>query len=323
MDSAVTLAKETAPALYPQLIVISASSTGALQARATLTLPYSEALVRDWQIDDETRLGVFERGSDGTWRWSPALVNPATNTVVLEVDALAAWTVGPSWMMKPWQQRSILGADFDNGERNVLVLHGWNGEPWDPCQLDLMAGLAPYYDNIAAVAYPSALDIIDNGNWLRREIERRWPTVPFDMVAFSEGGLVARAAIEPHTWNGNDVIRANIGRLVTIATPHLGIANDAPLLVLNDKAATQMRQDSSFLRELNTVPLLSGAARYQFIAGNLWGESDSIVSTDSALALGVLRADRSAVLPLNHSPSATVARGMPCDPSVYEAIGAR
>ena len=95
----VTLTQDSPPALYPQLIVVTAAPHVPLSARATLILPYNDDLVRDWQIEDETRLGVFERNAQGTWRWSPALVNPVTNTVVLQVDALAVWTVGPSWMM--------------------------------------------------------------------------------------------------------------------------------------------------------------------------------------------------------------------------------
>ena len=313
-ETAVTLAQEPAPALYPQLIVVTAAPHVALTARATLILPYADALVRDWQIEDETRLGVFQRNAEGTWRWSPALVNPATNTVVLQVDALAVWTVGPSWMMKPWQDRSILGAEFMEGERNVLVLHGWNGEPWEACQLDLMAGIAPYYDNIAAVAYPSALDIADNANWLRGEIERQWPGTPFDIVAFSGGGLVARAAIEPHTWNGDTAIDARIGRLVTIATPHLGVVGGATLSLLNDDAARQMRPGSDFLRELNDRPEMS-RVRYQFIAGDPGAGSDGMVATDSALGRGVATTARRGALPLTHTE-------MPGDASVYEAVAA-
>jgi hypothetical protein len=320
-ETAVTLAQEPAPALYPQLIVVTALPRVALPVRATLVLPYADALVRDWRIEDETQLGVFERDAGETWRWSPALVNPATNTVVLQVDTLAAWTVGPSWMMKPWQQRSILGAEFVGGERNVLVLHGWNGEPWEACQLDLMAGIAPYYDNVAAVAYPSALDIADNANWLREEIERQWPDTPVDIIAFSEGGLVARAAIEPHTWNGDAVISAKIGRLVTIATPHLGVVGEMTLSLLNDTAARQMRSGSDFLDELN-AEARHEHIRYQFIAGDLGRGSDSIVPRDSALARGAVQADGTTVLPLAHSPSSEMRRGMPCDSSVYEAVAA-
>ena len=318
--SAVTLSAEDAPVLYPQLIMVRADPAGPLDAEATLTLPYADSLVRDWDIGDETTLGVFQRNGDGTWRWMPALVDPATNTAVLHVTALGAWAVGPSWMMKPWQQRSVLGGVFVQGERNALVIHGWNSEPWDGCQLSLMAGIAPFYDHVAAIAYPSAFDIVENGAWLRGEIERRWGTTPLDIIAFSEGGLVARAAIEPHAWNGDAAIAAEIRRLVTIATPHQGIDPGVPLSVLNDEAARQMRPGSAFLRELNDAPEHEGV-RYQLIAGDLGNATDSIVPRESALGGGVLHAERTAVLALAHSPSAAKVRGMPCDPAVYETIG--
>lgn len=313
-----TLAVESPPALYPQLIVVTAAPLARLTERATLTLPYNDDLVRHWQIADETQLGVFERNAEGTWHWSPALVNPATNTVVLQVEALATWTVGPSWMMTPWQDRSILGAKFVAGERNALVLHGWNGEPWGACQLELMAGISTTYDNVAAVAYPSAMSIVDNANWLRSEIEQ-WSTGPFDIVAFSEGGLVARAAIEPQAWNGDLPTKARIGRLVTIATPHLGVTGGMGRSLLNDTAALQMRAGSDFLRELNADGQ-HDRIRYQFIAGDLGWGSDSLVQVDSALGRGAVEAEHAGVLPLAHSPTSDLPRGMPCDPSAYETI---
>jgi len=320
VSSAVTLTTDAAPRLYPQLLVVRADPVMPLAARATLTLPYAEELVRAWDIGDETRLGVFQRNGDGTWWWTPALVNAATNTVVMQVDALGAWTVGPSWMMRPWQERSVLGAEFVLGERNALIIHGWNSEPWDGCQLSLAAGIAPYYDNVAAVAYPSAFDIVGNGAWLREEIERRWPDTQFDIIAFSEGGLVARAAIEAHAWNGDTQIAADVGRLVTIATPHEGIDAGAPLSVLNDEAALQMRPGSEFLREVNDGPRHDGV-RYQLIAGDLGNGTDGVVPRESALGGGALRASQTAVLGLAHSPSGVAPRGMPCDAAVYETVG--
>jgi hypothetical protein len=316
----VTLTAEEAPGLYPQLLVVRADPIGPLRAGAVLTLPYADALVRAWAITDESRLGVFQRNEDGTWWWAPALVDPATNTLALRVSSLGAWTVGPSWMMKPWQKRSVAGAEFEPGMRNALVIHGWNSEPWDACQLELVAGIAPYYDRVAALAYPSALDIAENGNWLRAEIERRWRDVPFDIISFSEGGLVARAAIEPHAWNGDRPIDAAIGRLVTIATPHEGIEPGAPLSPLNDEAARQMRPGSDFLRELNDAPSHVGV-RYELIAGDLGNGSDGIVPLASALGGGRLGAARTAVVGLGHSPSMGSPRGMPCDPDVYAAVG--
>jgi hypothetical protein len=316
----VPLAAEPAPPAYPQLNVVARVAAVDGSEGATLTLAYADSLVDHWSIADETSLGVFERAGDGLWRWRPALVNAATNTVITQVDATAAaWTVGPAWMMTPWQQRTILGADFAAGERNVLIIHGWNSEPWDACMLQLTAGVAPVYGRVAAVAYPSALDIVENAAWLRAEIERRWPETPFDIIAFSEGGLVARAAIEPHVWNGDAGINAPVRRLVTIATPHEGILPDVPLSLFNDTAALQMRPGSSFLRELNTEVRHDGTA-YSLIAGDTGAGDDGVVPIGSALAVDSTGPTQAATLSLPHTAHGVGARGLPCDQAVYDQI---
>jgi hypothetical protein len=313
----VSLFSEPAPALYPQMIVARAAPEGRLASPATVTLPYSVQLLDAWAID-ETQLGVFARQPDGTWFWSPASIDPEAKTATFETLELGTWVVGPSWVMKPWQQRAIIGAAPAPYGRNVLVIHGWNGEPWERCQLELMQALSQGYDNVAAVAYPSGLDIRDNAAWLRGEIEQRWGETSFDVVAFSEGGLLARAAIEPRSWNGNRTIAAKIGRLVTIATPHLGVASGAAVSVLGDVAAEQMQAGSEFLRELNGGVMVS--VPYEVIAGDLGNGSDGVVPVESALGRGVLTPSEATVLELAHSPSASRARGMPCDKAVYEAI---
>ncbi len=315
------LLSESPPALYPQLLIARRAEPSGATDTATLILPYTDALVYDWNITDETRLGIFAQNTDSTWRWIPALINGATNTAVARVDPQStAWAVGPSWMMVPWQERSIIGAEFAPGERNVLVIHGWNGEPWDGCILQLEAGIGPTYDNVAALAYPSALDIADTSLWLRSEIERRWPDMPFDIIGFSEGGLIARAAIEPHAWNGDKTIDARIGRLIAIATPHEGILANAPPSVLNDAATVQMRPDSDFLLELNNDPRHDGVT-YDVIAGDLGRGDDGIVPTTSALGENVLEPHRSAILRLPHSVSGTT-HGLPCEEQVYDEIAA-
>jgi hypothetical protein len=303
------------PGLFPQLTVVRTAGEQ-FAAPALLLLPYSDDLVIDWRIEDEHQIGVFTQDFDGTWSWAPANVDANANMLYVGADSGAAWAAGPPWMMRPWQRRAILGADFVPGERNVLVLHGWNSDPWEGCTLDLMAGIAPSYDNIAVMAYPSALDITANGNWLRDQAEQRWPGTSFDIVGFSEGGLVARAAIEPHAWNDHTPIGAELGRLVTIATPHTGVLPAAHFSVLNDEAARQMRPASDFLRALNADPRHDGI-RYQFLAGDTGAGHDGVVPVDSALGRGALAPDDLAVLPLLHSAD-DGARRLPCDTSVYE-----
>ena len=311
------LRREPPPTLYPQLIIASA---GGAPSNSVVTLPYNEALVTTWGIADEARLGILERNSAGEWMWSEAIVDLARNMAVGETHGGDAWAVGPSWMMKPWQERRILGAEFRPGERNVLVIHGWNSEPWDACMLALADGLSRTYANVAAVAYPSAFDITESANWLREELESRWAETPFDIVAFSEGGLVARAAIEAHAWNGDRVLAANVQRLITIATPHEGLLEAAPPSMLDDVANQQMRPGSPFLRELASFEAPVGS-EYHLIAGDTGSGHDSIVSNESALARTTLSPETRATLRLPHSPGRPGGRGLPCDEQVYELIG--
>jgi hypothetical protein len=316
-----TLVLEPSPEVFPQLTVIRAVRDRPLASPAVLLLPYSDDLVADWNIQDEHTLGVFTDDGTGTWSWSPANVDANTNTVYVGVESGEAWAAGPPWMMRAWQRRVIMGEDFVAGERNVLVIHGWNSDPWEGCMLDLMAGIAPLYDNVAAMAYPSALDIAANGNWLREQIEQRWPDTSIDIIGFSEGGLVARAAIEPHTWNGSGSLSARVGRLVTIATPHTGVLPEAKFSVLNDEAARQMRHGSALLRELNTHTSHAGV-RYEFIGGDTGAGHDGIVPLPSAFGRGTLAPDETVTLTLPHS-AVGGSRGLPCDTAVYDAIGGR
>ena len=285
-----TLVRGESPGLYPELIVVRAEPPLADEGAVyRLTLPYAQEMIEHWNVTARD-LGVFRMEGE-TWRWSPVAIDAEARTTTIDVSSGTAWAVGPSWMMKPWQQRRIVGADLRAGERNALVLHGWNGEPWEPCSLELAAALGRSYDNVAQVAYPSALDIAENGAWLRNEIEARYDGVPLDIIAFSEGGLVARAAIEPQEWNGDTEIAAEIGRLVTIATPHEGIEPDAPLSLTDDVAAGQMRDGSSFLRELNDGPQAAGV-RYELIGGDRSVATDGVVPLESALAVNTLSAAR-------------------------------
>lgn len=310
------LRREVSPALYPQLIVASA---GGATPGTLVTLPYRQDLVTTWAISDEMKLGILERNRSGEWMWSQAIIDPASNMAVGETHGGVAWAVGPSWMMKPWQRRRVLGAEFRPGERNVLVIHGWNSEPWDACMLALAGGLSRTYDNVAAVAYPSAFDITESANWLRAEIESRWVETPFDIVAFSEGGLVARATIEAHSWNRNRMAAADIDRLITIATPHEGMLDAAPPSMLGDVANQQMRAGSPFLRELATGEPPVGTS-YHLIAGDTGSGDDSIVAIHSALARDTLTAKTRTTLRLPHSPGRPGGRGLPCDEQVYATI---
>lgn len=126
---------------------------------------------------------------------------------------------------------------------------------------------------------------------LLRTISGRHPGMPIDVIGHSQGGLVARYALQRYT-------DLDVSTLVTIATPHHGslVADaaargrtEAPLpmaydaatesLVGFDPASTAVRQlqpGSDFLRQLNDAPAPSVD---RFVA--IGARSDIVVPLDS------------------------------------------
>ncbi len=309
-------------AMFQDLTIVRATPSATLAKPARVRIPYSQAFIARWNIGDERQLVLYTLDDDGLWGAVIASVDPARNAVEANVDRLTSWVVAPGWMLTAWQRRALVGDAFEPGKRNVLLLHGWNSSPWDGCELQLAAAMRGSYDHVLAYAYPSALGITSSAAWLRDELAARYAGAAFDVVGFSEGGLVARAAAEPGAWNGGRTMAASVRNLITIATPHLGLLDGIAPSLLGDVATAEMRAASPFLRALNEHPD-TGAVRYGVIAGAGWrdGASDGLVSVDSALARGVLSSTRTATLPLVHASSFGGA-GMPCDARVYETIRA-
>ncbi len=321
-DAPVTLdaGGDGALAMFPDLTIVRATSAATLAKPARVRIPYSAAFLAHWNVTDESQLGLYTQDADGLWGALVSSPDPTNNVVEAEVDTLTSWVVAPGWMLTAWQRRALMGDSFVPGARNVLLVHGWSSSPWDGCELQLAAAMRGVYDHVAVYAYPSALDIGENARWLRDAISARRPGASFDVIGFSEGGLIGRAAIEPGDWNGGRTIAGSVRNLVTIATPHDGLLPDAGPSLLSDLASSQMRAGSEFLRGLNQRPA-TGGVRYTTIAGNGWGDrtSDGLVGVDSALGRGVLGPARAIRLPLMHAPALGGA-GMPCDARVYDAI---
>jgi hypothetical protein len=136
-----------------------------------------------------------EQDEDGLWRWIPATFDDERHAVTASVDRLGAWAVVPGGLLAPWQQRRLIGAPFEPGRRNALIIHGWNARRgtrvcWPRAQS------AARCERVLAYAYPSALDIAASGAWLRDDRE----AIPRSGVRrhrVQRGGLVARVAVEP------------------------------------------------------------------------------------------------------------------------------
>jgi hypothetical protein len=108
---------------------------------------------------------------------------------------------------------------------------------------------------------------------LLRDVGRAHPGVPVDVIAHSQGGVVARLALA-----GDDARRPRVANLVTLATPHRGsrlatinagvgtsttgeaVQAVASLTGVNPHATAvaQLATSSSFVRELERTPLPEG-----------------------------------------------------------------
>ncbi len=189
------------------------------------------------------------------------------------------------------------------------------------------------YDSIIAYQYRSGNAIAINANFLAAEIKRRYyngtvyqpdvlgpgialyridhdPNFKFDILSHSMGGLVARYMLEKATLDAGAKLSGNLGRLITLGTPHGGADNENRVIkYVFGPAATGLGSlaslpglvdlvaGSAFLRSLNENQLNadtftpSGSYRYYSIAGlidsGLTPNSDGWVTKPSALFLNL------------------------------------
>lgn len=221
------------------------------------------------------------------------------------------------------QGAAVVEPIFRPGEKNILIIHGFNSQPAD------MQGLTEFLTaqcaNVMLYKYPSGISPALSGRYLYQALsDVVEPGIRFDMVGYSEGGLVARVAKEPGPLNGGRAFGDRVGNLVTIGTPHEGlpqVIRGRDLLVILGLAApvqaiTEMLGGSEFLRMLNTNPQ-QGATQYFTVAGNLFATDDGLVFVDSGLGKNVLRTAGQAIVGLGHSEALAAGRAMPNHADVY------
>jgi hypothetical protein len=138
-------------------------------------------------------------------------------------------------------------------------------------------------DEQAYGVHATTQDIRESGRRLRALLARiaaQNPGVPIDIVAHSQGGLVARSALTDE-GEPTDPRLPKVASLVTLGTPHLGapaatglsmvghtdigadVLEGAHLVLPNHidpagTSVTQMAEHSEFLRRLNSRPLPEG-----------------------------------------------------------------
>ena len=117
-------------------------------------------------------------------------------------------------------------------------------------------------------------------NEVLKEVARKHPGVPVDIIAHSQGGLIARAALA-YEYDRNDPELPRVASLVTLASPHQGSdaataadmlgattsgayglsglhATGASKVDLQGPSIAQMSETSDFIRNLNNTPLPEG-----------------------------------------------------------------
>lgn len=241
---------------------------------------------------------------------------------------------------------------FRPGEKNLLIIHGFNDSPFSDCMRELVRMVRDLGANVLVYQYPSGQPIGGNAQWLENNL---WPLLAnpnmrFDIIGYSEGGLVARAAKEPGAFNGYRGFGNKVENLVTIATPHDGILNRLALLYATFEATLysgpegptipgvgvpetptipaveDMLQNSDFLRSLNSgrPEDRQGRTRYTTIAGRVDGRNnDGVVAVGSAHGERGLNPRHDTIdVNLGHNRPTRNDRGMPCDEQVYAAIRA-
>jgi len=224
---------------------------------------------------------------------------------------------------------------FQRNQKNAVVIHGFLDAPSSACMTGLIEALRGLCYNVLVYQYPSGEPIEDNAQWLFTSLSGllQGSDVKFDLVAHSEGGLVARAATEPNSaLNGRRAFGGAVENLVTIATPHNGVEAAALGVFVGLRAASmeQMVPGSQFLQNLNSAPAATGT-RYFTIAGQvdpgratqLCGQDtmcDGLVAVTSAHAVGVgINKIDAKTFNLYHADILGTP-AMPCDQQVYEQI---
>jgi hypothetical protein len=210
-------------------------------------------------------------------------------------------------------------------KQRLVVIHGLISDPQTFNGPDdflsstgnlIQESLFASYDSIVTYRYPSGLRISQNAQLFQQRLIQGYNGIPansifsiyqnpsfkFDILCHSMGGLISRYAIE------KTPLAANLGRLVTLGTPHGGFQTKnelinhvfgtaAPIVLAPFPGITDLLIGSSLLSALNNgktspdVFFPPGGQRYYCAAGlkdgSLISSSDGVVTKNSALFLNL------------------------------------
>jgi pimeloyl-ACP methyl ester carboxylesterase len=219
----------------------------------------------------------------------------------------------------------LLPAKVSPKQRTVILVHGVD------CTRECISPLGDLLKGegyqVAYFSYRDDQAIADSAaDFLQqlKAVRETFPEMPLDVVAFSMGGLVSRAAIEGDDYPGG------VGRLIMLAPPNHGSkwAHVREVLEVREQyelwktdpnwkwtwsitdglgeAGTDLLPDSKFLKQLNEKPRRAGV-KYTIVNGNehpMWKAAskaaDGTVWLLGDTVSGWLKADRLADNLRNH-----------------------
>ena len=154
-------------------------------------------------------------------------------------------------------------------DRPVVVLAGW-ADPFfaNTYWRDTLRKTGVERDRIVDLSFLGRWTLASCREKVLAEVEKAWPsddpewTREVDVVAFSMGGLVARASAAPARDDAQNPRRLRIARLYTIASPHRGssLAALMPNGLSLDRRIIEMQPGSDTLMYLNDVRAAGDAA---------------------------------------------------------------
>jgi len=225
----------------------------------------------------------------GLAHWA-AQFGPATHAARLGLTALD-W-----WRQRNDCTRSEVGAP-PLPERRIAVLVAGLGSDSESDSIDALRPVETlgYADSVrfsykggttAENAYGPEDTTVDlrtqaeRLNEVLREVARKHPGVPVDIIAHSQGGIIARQALA-FEYDRNDATLPKVANLVTLASPHQGTdaatalqmtrntftgsfvqwgLHETGVLAFNPGGPSidQLSETSEFIRKLNDKPLPAG-----------------------------------------------------------------
>lgn len=169
------------------------------------------------------------------------------------------WQTNPAFSLTSAQTRAQwerMEANPGKLERPLVLLGGWRQPPpviWAlSSRLQKLTGADE--SQVLAVSHLFGGSIDEIARSVSRQIDEKWPsdepneTIEVDIVGFSMGGIVARAAAR-RLGPGKNAKRVKIRRLFTISAPHKGAK--AAWMAYLDPAAHEMRANSRLMSQLN------------------------------------------------------------------------